>query len=157
MRNIMFPTIDLAATGANITRLRKDRGLSVRDLQSYFGFEEPVAIYKWQKGTTLPTVDNLYALSALLDVPMNEILVSTKPKLNVITREEQAAACSSVVFMGRIYRVRQKLESASTIFPSAVLQLVVRRHFPADSFRWNCQMAFFKTAIRETSWCRSNE
>lgn len=98
MRNIMFPTIDLAATGANITRLRKDRGLSVRDLQSYFGFEEPVAIYKWQKGATLPTVDNLYALSALLDVPMNEILVSTKPKLNIITREEQAAACSSVVF-----------------------------------------------------------
>ena len=39
-----FPVIDLIATGENITRLRKDRGMTVRDLQSWFGFEEPQAI-----------------------------------------------------------------------------------------------------------------
>lgn len=50
-----FPVIDLTATGENITRLRKDRGMTVRDLQSWFGFEEPQAIYKWQKGESLPT------------------------------------------------------------------------------------------------------
>ena len=60
-----FPVIDPVATGANIVRLRIQRGLSVRDLQAYFGFEEPQAIYKWQRGQSLPTVDNLYALSAL--------------------------------------------------------------------------------------------
>ena len=65
-----FPVIDPIATGENIMRLRKAKGLSVRDLQSWFGFEEPQAIYKWQKGKSLPTVDNLYALGALLDVPM---------------------------------------------------------------------------------------
>lgn len=48
-----FPVIDLAATGSNIRRLRMERGLTVRDLQSYFGFEEPRAIYKWQKGESL--------------------------------------------------------------------------------------------------------
>ena len=36
-----FPVIDPVATGANIVRLREDRGLTVRDLQTYFGFEEP--------------------------------------------------------------------------------------------------------------------
>lgn len=144
MRNTMFPTIDLAATGANITRLRKDRGLSVRDLQSYFGFEEPVAIYKWQKGMTLPTVDNLYALSALLDVPMNEILVSAKPKLNIITCEQQAESCCSVVFPGRISRIRQKFEAASTIFPSAVLQFHIRRHFPVRQLSVAVQKALSK-------------
>ena len=41
-----FPVIDPVATGANIVRLRIQRGLSVRDLQAYFGFEEPQAIYK---------------------------------------------------------------------------------------------------------------
>ena len=71
-----FPVIDLPATGANIRRLRQTKGLSVRDLQQFFGFEEPQAIYKWQRGQSLPTVDNLYALSALLDVPMNDILVA---------------------------------------------------------------------------------
>lgn len=70
-----FPTIDLPAMGANIRRLRKMKGLSVRDLQQFFGFEEPQAIYKWQRGQSLPTVDNLFALSVLLGVPMNDILV----------------------------------------------------------------------------------
>lgn len=71
-----FPVIDLPATGANILRLRQTRGLSVRDLQQFFGFEEPQAIYKWQRGQSLPSVDNLYALSALLGVTMNDILVA---------------------------------------------------------------------------------
>lgn len=70
-----FPLIDPVATGQNILRLRKERGLSVRDLQNWFGFEEPQAIYKWQWGKSLPSIDNLYALSFLLDVPMNEILI----------------------------------------------------------------------------------
>lgn len=36
-----YPVIDLIATGNNIRRLRMERGLTVRELQSYFGFEEP--------------------------------------------------------------------------------------------------------------------
>ena len=98
-----FPVIDPVATGANIVRLRIQRGLSVRDLQAYFGFEEPQAIYKWQKGKSLPSVDNLYALGALLEVPMDEILVSARPKLHMIVCEQQADAvdislkCSPVI------------------------------------------------------------
>lgn len=87
-----FPVIDMAATGKNIIRLRQARGLSVRDVQSYFGFEEPQAIYKWQSGKSLPTVDNLYALSNLLDVSMDEILVS---QLYMDESEQQAEACCS--------------------------------------------------------------
>ena len=90
-----FPVIDLPATGANIRRLRQTKGLSVRDLQRFFGFEEPQAIYKWQRGQSLPTVDNLYALSTLLDVPMNDILVAANiPQLDICTmsgRPEPAA------------------------------------------------------------------
>ena len=91
-----FPVIDLAATGNNIRRLRLDRGMSVRDLQSYFGFEEPRAIYKWQKGETLPTVDNLYALGALFDVPMEQILVPVPVKLHSFSEQQDKPCCSSV-------------------------------------------------------------
>lgn len=94
-----FPVIDMEATGQNIIRLRKARGLTVRDLQAYFGFEEPQAIYKWQRGKSLPTVDNLYALGALLDVPMEEILVSAKPKLNIVKLGQQAEACCPSPFL----------------------------------------------------------
>ena len=72
-----FPVIDMAATGENILRLRTARGLTVRDLQDWFGFEESQAIYKWQNGTALPTVDNLIVLAALLHVRIDDILVTT--------------------------------------------------------------------------------
>lgn len=70
MNTKQFPVIDPIATGKNIIRLRVERGMSVRDLQAYFGFEEPQAIYKWQQGKSLPSVDNLYALGALFEVPV---------------------------------------------------------------------------------------
>ncbi len=70
-----IPTIDMVKTGQNIIRLRKEKGLTVKDLQTAFGFETPQAIYKWQHGTALPSVDNLVILAALLEVPVDEILV----------------------------------------------------------------------------------
>lgn len=94
-----FPVIDPVATGKNIIRLRTERGMTVRDLQAYFGFEEPQAIYKWQQGKSLPSVDNLYALGALFEVPMENILVPQTPKLNLILCEQRAGACCSSHFM----------------------------------------------------------
>ena len=90
-----FPIIDLAATGDNIRRLRLERGLSVRDLQEYFGFEQPQAIYKWQKGACLPTVDNLYALGTLLEVPLDQILIPVATNLHTYIEQQAEACCSS--------------------------------------------------------------
>ena len=89
MESIRFPVIDLTATGANIVRLRKEKGMTVKDLQHFFGFEEPRAIYKWQRGESLPTVDNLFALSALLGVPMEQILVPAKPASHTVTMQNE--------------------------------------------------------------------
>ena len=70
-----IPTVDLTATGKNIEKLRKESGLSVKELQIIFGFGTPQAIYKWQHGTALPTVDNLVLLSTILKVSIDEILI----------------------------------------------------------------------------------
>ncbi|MBO4360413.1 MAG: helix-turn-helix transcriptional regulator [Eubacteriaceae bacterium] len=70
-----IPVIDMAATGINITRLRVCAGLSVRDLQDIFGFATPQAIYKWQRGIALPTVDNLVILAAVFGTAIDDILV----------------------------------------------------------------------------------
>lgn len=72
---INIPTIDMVATGRNITRLREMAGLSVRDLQEVFGFATPQAIYKWQHGTAMPTIDNLVVLAAVFCVTMDDIVV----------------------------------------------------------------------------------
>ena len=72
---IIMPTINMTATGQNITKLRKDAGLTVKDLADIFGFTTPQAVYKWQHGVAMPTLDNLVVLAAVFGVPMDEILV----------------------------------------------------------------------------------
>lgn len=71
------PIIDMTATGERIKQLREDKGLTIKELQDTFGFTNPQAIYKWQKGVNIPTVDNLVILSSILGVPMDEIIVTS--------------------------------------------------------------------------------
>ena len=73
---VNLPTIDMTGTGQNINRLRKQAGLSVKDLQDIFGFATPQAIYKWQQGVALPAIDNLVVLAAVLQVRVDDILVT---------------------------------------------------------------------------------
>lgn len=67
--------IDLAATGRNIKALREKRGISVKEMQAYFGFDAPQTIYGWQRGRCVPTLENLLALSRLLGVSVEDIIV----------------------------------------------------------------------------------
>lgn len=76
---LILPTIDTVKTGQNISNLRRKKGMAVRDVQDVFGFATPQAIYKWQHGSTLPTVDNLVVLASLFDVSIDDIIV-TKSK-----------------------------------------------------------------------------
>lgn len=75
MQRAPMPTVNLIMTGENIRAIRMQRGLSVKDLQDIFGFATPQAIYKWQQGAALPTVDNLVVLSSVFGVPIEKILV----------------------------------------------------------------------------------
>ena len=78
----VFPSIDLIATGIRITELRQQTGLTVRDLQDIFGFNTPQAIYRWQRGLTLPTLDNLVVLAAVFGTTLDAIIVRTNAAEN---------------------------------------------------------------------------
>ena len=69
-----YPTLDVKATGARIKELRKERHLKVEEVARFMGFESEQAVYKWQRGDSLPTVDNLYALSRLFETSVDDIL-----------------------------------------------------------------------------------
>ena len=69
-----YPILDLQATGKQIKKLRLQKRISVADVCEYMGFENPQAVYKWQRGESLPTVDNLFALSRLFETPIDNIL-----------------------------------------------------------------------------------
>ena len=72
-----LPSIDMAATGVNIVRMRRQTGMSVQDLQKIFGFSTPQAIYKWQRGDAMPTLDNLIVLAAVFGTTMDAIIIRT--------------------------------------------------------------------------------
>lgn len=73
-----YPMINMKETGKRIKDLRKENKLKVDDIVEYMGFESQQAVYKWQRGESLPTVDNLYALSRLFGTTMDEILVGSE-------------------------------------------------------------------------------
>lgn len=72
-----IPVVNMKQTGQNIIVLRKQCGISVKQLQALMGFSTPQAIYKWQHGESLPTVDNLVALSAIFNVPIDTIIATS--------------------------------------------------------------------------------
>lgn len=76
----MLVTVDMQATGKNITKLRIERGLSVKDLQEEFGFATPQSIYKWQQGQAMPTIDNLFMLARIFEVSVENIVVVDEQK-----------------------------------------------------------------------------
>jgi len=89
-RVFLKPVIDLQNTGAQIKQLRKEKGFSVRDLQDIFGFEYPQAVYAWEQGKNVPTVDNLLVLSKLFDVAMEELIVTRIVEIEIACNEELA-------------------------------------------------------------------
>lgn len=57
--------IDMEATCKKLDDLRKERNLSVKDIQDYFGFATPQSVYKWMTGKAIPCIDNLVVLADL--------------------------------------------------------------------------------------------
>ena len=73
-----FPVLDMVATGERIHELRTQHHLTVEQVREYLGLESQQAIYKWQSGKSMPTIDNLYALSSLFETSVDDILRGSK-------------------------------------------------------------------------------
>lgn len=70
-----IPVINLKRTGENISMLRKRKGMSVNELQRRIGLSAPQTIYQWERGTILPSVDNLVILAQVFGVTIDEIII----------------------------------------------------------------------------------
>lgn len=71
-----IPVINVKLTGKNISVLRKKKGLSIHELQDRLGLSVPQTIYQWEKGEILPSVDNLVILASVLEVTVDQILIT---------------------------------------------------------------------------------
>lgn len=74
----MYPKINMEATGIRIRQIMDKRKLTVKDVQQYLNLSSVQSVYHWLYGQSLPTVDNLYALSELFQIPVDVIIVGNR-------------------------------------------------------------------------------
>ena len=70
-----MPIIDIAATGANIKSMMRTKGFKVADVQAACGFNTPQAIFKWMRGDSVPTIDNMIIIADMFGVTIDQIVV----------------------------------------------------------------------------------
>lgn len=83
-----YTTIDMLMTGQLIKRLVSERGYSVSEIQEKLGLSCPQPIYRWYKGQNLPSVDNLYILSSMLGLHMEDFLIQSDEALYIVEKRE---------------------------------------------------------------------
>ena len=70
------PVLDLEGTGTKIKTIMKDKGITARELQIIMDFPYVQTIYNWFAGKNMPTIDNLIVLAQVLDVAIEDLLVT---------------------------------------------------------------------------------
>ena len=70
-----YPVIDSKRTGRQIKTECRKQGLTVREIQDFLQIGAAQSIYDWFQGKSLPALDNMVALSRLLGVPMENLIV----------------------------------------------------------------------------------
>ena len=74
----MFPVIDKKKTGIQLRKIMDERGFTVKDIQQYLGLGSVQSVYHWLNGISLPAVDNLYALSELFQLSVDDMLCGNR-------------------------------------------------------------------------------
>lgn len=85
----MFPTIDKRKTGVHLRKLMDERRLTVKDVRKYLGLGSVQSVYHWINGISMPTIDNLYALSALFQVPVDDMLCGNRRPMPITAKHTQ--------------------------------------------------------------------
>lgn len=75
MEGMKLRQINLVKTGERIQQLRKERGLTVRQITDALGLI-PQSYYKWVWGVSAPSVDSLIGLADILGVKVDDIIVA---------------------------------------------------------------------------------
>lgn len=70
-----YRNLDMLKSGQTIKEAVQSKGYTVREIQKILQFECTNSIYRWYKGIILPSVNNLYVLSKVLEVHMEDLLV----------------------------------------------------------------------------------
>lgn len=71
-----YPGIEMVRTGRWLRQMCRYKGVSVAMLREYLRFGSSQSVYGWFCGRTLPSLDNFYAVSQLLRMPLDELIIN---------------------------------------------------------------------------------
>ena len=91
----MFPIIDRKRTGIRLRRIMDERGLSVKDVQQYLELGSVQSVYHWLNGLSMPTIDNLYALSELFQMPIDDLVCGNRYNVFAYKSDSQCERISA--------------------------------------------------------------
>ena len=74
-KNNRFPVVDMKGTGDNIKQMLRENELSIPECQHILGLNSPNSIYKWFRGDSVPSIDNLIMLARMFNTKIDDILV----------------------------------------------------------------------------------
>lgn len=104
---MQYPNIDIKQTGILLETMIRSSGYSVKYIQEYLHLSCPQPIYRWFKGKILPSLDHMYALSVLLGIHMDELIVPQKSDILVrfmeLLKDSTAKRCISYYY--KLYQV----------------------------------------------------
>lgn len=69
----MGPVYEMETIGKNLRRLRKENHYSVEDIRQYLQLETVQAVYKYERGRSLPPAEKLLALMKLYGAGAEEV------------------------------------------------------------------------------------
>lgn len=90
----MFPIISKEETGRNLHKIMLEKDISVREVQEFLYLGCPQSVYHWLDGTSMPSLDNLYALSVLFDMPIDSIVRGNRSCTYLDEHSAKEAGCS---------------------------------------------------------------
>ena len=67
--------INTTETAIRIKECRLRAGYSVREIQNFLKLSSPEAVYAYEKGKYLPSIDNLIILADVFDVKVDDLIV----------------------------------------------------------------------------------
>ena len=76
-----YPGIQMVRTGKWLRFLCKIQNRPVKEICECLGLGCPQSVYGWFGGRTLPSLDNFYTLSQLLNVPLHELIINWDEQL----------------------------------------------------------------------------
>ena len=71
----MYPLIEKVKTGQWLQIIFAMHNLSPKDIQDYLSLGCIQTVYRWMNGTNIPSIDHLYAISSLVGMTVDRLVV----------------------------------------------------------------------------------